>query len=118
MARELIPRLKVEYQAARPLFLRVVGQYDAAWQDSLRDDSRTDDPILIRNPDTGVYERALAQSNNGLRVDWLVSFTPSPGTVMYFGYGSSLSEPEAFKFNGLHRLRDQFFAKLTYLFRA
>jgi hypothetical protein len=118
VARELIPRLKVEYQVARPLFLRVVGQYDAAWQDSLRDDSRTNDPILIRNPDTGVYERALAQSSNGLRVDWLVSFTPSPGTVMYFGYGSSLSEPGAFKFNGLHRLRDQFFAKLTYLFRA
>jgi hypothetical protein len=118
VARELIPRLKVEYQAARALFLRVVGQYDAAWQDSLRDDSRTNDPILIRNPDTGVYERAIAQSSNGLRLDCLVSFTPSPGTVMYFGYGSSLSEPEAFAFRGLHRLRDQFFAKLTYLFRA
>jgi hypothetical protein len=118
VARELIPRLKVEYQAARALFLRVVGQYDAAWQDSLRDDSRTDDPILIRNPATGVYERALAQSSNGLRLDWLVSFTPSPGTVMYLGYGSSLSEPEAFAFRGLHRLRDQFFAKVTYLFRA
>ncbi|HMA43182.1 MAG TPA: DUF5916 domain-containing protein [Gemmatimonadales bacterium] len=118
VARELIPRLKVEYQAARALFLRVVGQYDAAWQDSLRDDSRTNDPILIRNPATGVYERALAQSSNGLRVDWLVSFTPSPGTVMYVGYGSSLSEPDAFKFSALHRLRDQFFAKITYLFRA
>ncbi len=118
VAREMIPRLKVEYQAARALFLRVVGQYDAAWQDSLRDDSRTNDPILIRNPATGVYERAAAQSSNGLRLDWLVSFTPSPGTVMYLGYGSSLSEPEAFAFRGLHRLRDQFFAKVTYLFRA
>ncbi len=118
VARELIPRLKVEYQVARPLFLRIVGQYDAAWQDSLRDDSRSNDPILIRNPATGVYERATAQSSNRLRLDWLVSFTPSPGTVMYFGYGSSLSEPEAFAFRGLHRLRDQFFAKLTYLFRA
>ncbi len=118
VAREMIPRLKVEYQAARALFLRVVGQYDAAWQDSLRDDSRTNDPILIRNPATGVYERAAAQSSNGLRLDWLVSFTPSPGTVMYLGYGSSLSEPEAFAFRDLHRLRDQFFAKVTYLFRA
>lgn len=118
VAREMIPRLKVEYQAARSLFLRVVGQYDAARQDSLRDDSRTNDPILIRNPETGIYERATAQSRNALRVDWLVSFTPSPGTVMYLGYGSSLSEPEAFAFRGLHRLQDQFFAKVTYLFRA
>lgn len=118
VARELIPRLKVEYQVARPLFLRIVGQYDAAWQDSLRDDSRTNDPILIRNPATGIYERALTQSRNSLRVDWLVSFTPSPGTVMYLGYGSSLAEPEAFAFHGLHRLQDQFFAKVTYLFRA
>jgi hypothetical protein len=118
VAREMIPRLKVEYQAARSLFLRVVGQYDAARQDSLRDDSRTNDPILIRNPATGIYERAAAQSRNALRLDWLVSYTPSPGTVMYLGYGSSLIEPEAFAFRGLHRLRDQFFAKLTYLFRA
>ena len=77
-----------------------------------------DDPILIRNPATGVYERATAQFSNGLRLDWLASFTPSPGTVMYLGYGSSLSEPEAFAFRGLHRLQDQFFVKLTYLLRA
>lgn len=118
VAREMIPRLRVEYQAARSLFLRLVGQYDAARQDSLRDDSRTDDPILVRSAETGVYERAAAQSRNALRLDWLVSYTPSPGTVMYLGYGSSMMEPEAFAFRDLHRLQDQFFLKVTYLFRA
>jgi len=34
------------------------------------------------------------------------------------GYGSGLMEPEAFAFRGLHRLQDQFFAKVTHLFRA
>jgi hypothetical protein len=52
-----------------------------------------------------------------MRVDWLVSYTPSPGTVFYLGYGSSLAEPEAFAFRGLHRLSDGFFAKVSYLYR-
>jgi hypothetical protein len=117
VARDLIPRLKVEYQVARPLFVRVVGQYQASWQDSLRDDSRSNDPILIFNPATGTYERAVAQSSNTMRVDWLLSYTPSPGTVIYLGYGSSLAEPEAFAFRDLHRTSDGFFAKVSYLFR-
>jgi len=117
VARDLIPRIKVEYQVSRPLFVRVVGQYQASWQDSLRDDSRSNDPILIYDPATKTYVRAAAQSSNTMRVDWLVSYTPSPGTVFYLGYGSSLAEPEAFAFRGLHRLSDGFFAKVTYLFR-
>ena len=42
-----IPRLKIEYQVSRPLFLRLVGQYVQDETDSLRDDSRTGAPILI-----------------------------------------------------------------------
>jgi uncharacterized protein DUF5916 len=117
VARDLIPRIKLEYQVSRPLFVRVVGQYQASWQDSLRDDSRSNDPILIFNPATGTYERAVAQSSNTMRVDWLLSYTPSPGTVLYLGYGSSLAEPEAFAFRDLHRTSDGFFAKVSYLFR-
>ena len=97
--------------------MRVVGQYQASWQDSLRDDSRSNDPILIFNPATGTYERAVAQSSNTMRIDWLLSYTPSPGSVVYLGYGSSLAEPEAFAFRGLHRLSDGFFAKVSYLYR-
>ncbi|HYK09298.1 MAG TPA: DUF5916 domain-containing protein [Gemmatimonadales bacterium] len=117
VARQLIPRLKVEYQVSRPLFVRVVGQYVSTFQDSLRDDSRTNDPILIKNPSTGVYERALQFTQNGFRMDWLVAFTPSPGTVLYAGYGSSLDDQGTFAFRGLQRTADGFFTKFTYLFR-
>ncbi len=116
VGRDMIPRVKAEYQVTRSLFVRLVGQYQASWQDSLRDDSRTNDPILIRDP-SGVYVRAAAQSTNALRFDWLVSFTPSPGTVVYAGYGSSLTEAEAFAFRGVRRLSDGFFAKVSYLLR-
>ena len=112
-----IPRLAVEYQLSRPVFLRLVGQYDSQWQDSLRDDSRTNDPILIKDPTTGVYARATARTTNAVRFDWLLSYHPTPGTVMYAGYGNSLTEPDALAFRDLHRTSDGFFVKFSYLFR-
>ena len=117
--REVIPRLKMEYQVSRAIFVRFVGEYRSAHQDDLRDDARTNHPILIRDPADGVFKRSLAlrQETNELRVDWLFSFQPTPGTVFFAGYGSSLVEPESFRFGGLKRTKDGFFTKLSYLFR-
>ena len=111
-----IPRLKIEYQVSRPVFVRLVGQYDSQWQDALRDDSRTNLPIVIRNS-SGVYRPTVAQTNNAVRVDWLLSYHPTPGTVLYAGYGNSLTEPDALAFRDLRRTSDGFFVKLSYLFR-
>jgi hypothetical protein len=112
-----IPRLKVEYQLSRPIFLRVVGQYMSNRTDALRDDSRTGGAILIRDPVTGAFTRTTATTVNTFRVDWLFSFHPTPGTVGYLGYGASLDEATPFRFRGLSRTTDGFFAKLSYLFR-
>lgn len=112
-----IPRLKIEYQLARPIFLRLVGQYDARFQDSLRDDTRTNFPVLLRDPVTGTFRRATRQVSNDFRVDWLFSYRPNPGTVFFLGYGSSLTETESFTFRDLHRVNDGFFVKASYLFR-
>ncbi len=113
-----IPRLKVEYQVSRAVFLRLVGQYTSNRQSDLRDDSRTNYPILIRDPTDGVFKLATAREDNVLRVDWLFSYQPSPGTVFFAGYGSSLSEPLAFRFRRFERTSDGFFLKLSYLFHA
>jgi len=110
-----IPRLKVEYQVARPIFLRLVGQYDIQRRDSLRDDSRTNFPVLIYQ--NGVYSRAGLVRSNNLRVDWLFSFQPNPGTVLFAGYGSSLTETDPFTFRDMRRTGDGFFVKLSYLLR-
>lgn len=111
-----IPRLKVEYQLARAIFFRVVGEYDASKQDALRDETRTFAPILLKQPN-GTFVPAAASTNNQFRVDWLFSYQPSPGTVLFAGYGSTLTELDAFRFNSLGRTSDAFFVKLTYLFR-
>ncbi|MBA2627629.1 MAG: hypothetical protein H0U85_06425, partial [Gemmatimonadales bacterium] len=110
-----IPRLKVEYQLARPIFIRIVGQYIQQKTDSLRDDSRTNAPILIA---TGSgYERSAVRINNEFHGDLLFSYQPMPGTVIFAGYGSTLDEPDAFRFRSLRRTSDSFFAKVSYLFR-
>ena len=113
-SRANVPRVKVEYQISRPLFLRFVGQYDSRTRDALRD-PRTELPIvIIRNGHPALATKA---TTHDLRVDWLVSFVPNPGTVVFAGYGASLTEPEAFRFHELQRVRDGFFVKLSYLFR-
>jgi hypothetical protein len=115
--RQRIPRLKVEYQLARPLFIRLVGEYNSYEQDDLRDEQRTNAPILIFNRNAGQYQRATAFSDNAFRGDVLLSFTPVPGTVFFAGYGSTLAEPESFKFQDFRRRSDGFFLKASYLFR-
>ena len=55
---------------------------------------------------------------NAFRVDVLFSYKPTPGTVFFFGYGASLTEPDAFRFQNLTRRSDGFFLKASYLFRA
>jgi len=105
-----IPRLKIEYQLTRAIFFRYVGQYAAEERDSLRD-PRSGRPLLIDSLPQPRF------TSIGFRNDFLFSYKPTPGTVFFFGYGSSLSEPTAFSFRDLRRTSDGFFLKASYLFR-
>lgn len=116
IAQTIIPRLDLEYQLSRSTFIRVVGQYDAAYQDSLRDDGRTNLPIFIRSS-SGAFTRAAAGSSNVFSGSILFSYRPVPGTVAFIGYGNDAVEPGALQFSGLRRQDDNFFVKLSYLFR-
>jgi hypothetical protein len=112
-----IPRLKAEYQATRSIFLRAVGEYSIERRDALRDDARTELPIAIRNASTGLYERTNAWRQARLRVDWLFSYQPTPGTVVFAGYGSTLADEETRRPYRLERRDDGFFAKVSYAWR-
>jgi hypothetical protein len=118
VGRTMIPRVDAEYQITRAIFIRLVGQYDAEYQDSLRDDSRSQLPIYIKNPLTGAFSRASAATSNVLEGSVLFSYQPVPGTVAFFGYGNDANEPLALHFTGLRRQADSFFLKLSYLFRV
>jgi Domain of unknown function (DUF5916) len=115
-----IPRLKLEYQVSRPVFLRLVGEYASERQDDLRDHTRTEAPLLIFDPDAGDFVRATAFTRRSFRGDLLFSYQPNPGTVLFAGYGSTLRDPvdptDPLR-EGLRRAADGFFFKMSYLFR-
>ncbi len=112
-----IPRLEVEYQVSRPVFLRVIAEYRSNSQDDLRDVAGTNLPLVVRDPATGTYTRQSAFEDNSLRMDALFSYQPTPGTVLFVGYGNLLNEPHAFRFDRLSRTSSGLFVKLSYLFR-
>ena len=109
-----VPRLKVEYQLTRSIYVRYVGQYTALHTDSLRDDSRTNAPILIC---TATCVRSAQVNNNQFRSDFLFAYQPVPGTVFFLGYGATEVEMDPFTFRSLQRTTDGLFMKLSYLFR-
>lgn len=115
-----IPRLKIEYQLSRPIFLRLVGEYTSERQDDLRDHTRTEAPLLIFDPEVGEFIRAVAFRRESFRGDLLFSYQPNPGTVLFAGYGSTLRDPvdpgDPLR-TGLRRSEDGFFFKASYLFR-
>jgi hypothetical protein len=113
--RTRIPRLRAEYQLARPVFVRIVSQYESSRRAALRD-PRTGAVLLTRAAD-GTYVPTVARASNALRTDWLFSFRPSPGTVFFAGYGNTLTEPGALEFRDLRRVSDGFFVKASYVFR-
>jgi hypothetical protein len=110
-AQSTIPRLKIEYQPRRSLFVRVVTEYQFNSRDALYDPV-TGWPIHVDG------RAVAAQEANGLRTDILFSFEPTPGTVVFVGYGASLAkDPYLSQAPGYTRTSDGFFVKLAYLFR-
>ena len=110
------PRVKIEYQITPTIFLRGVVQYTAKFRDNLRDNSRTELPIYFKDSD-GQHIPALSETNNNIEADFLFSYRPMPGTLVFFGYGSALTEPNQFRFKSMARQSDGFFLKVSYLFQ-
>jgi hypothetical protein len=111
-----IPRVKLEYQLSRPLFVRFVGQYRSQERAALRD-PQSGEPILVRDQETDQLMLSTATASNNLRTDWLLSYRPIPGTVLFAGYGSGYNGTEGYSLRGLDRTEDGFFFKVSYLFR-
>jgi hypothetical protein len=111
--RNMIPRVKVEYQLTRSIFLRLVGEYDLSEHDDLRDETRTFYPLIVRG------QLATATRDRSLHGDFLFSYQPHPGTVVFFGYGSEADgapDPaQRFAWQPLRRMSDYFFVKCSYV---
>lgn len=109
-ARTVIPRLRAELQPTRALLFRAVAEYRAERQAAL-EDARTGAPLMFDGAPLGPLR------SGQLRFDLLASFRPTPGTIAFIGYGSSLEGSRDFVLRDLERRRDGFFVKLAWQFR-
>jgi len=113
--RNMIPRVKLEYQITRAIFMRLVGEYDLSEHADLRDETRTFYPLIIGG------QLATASRARSLHGDYLFSYQPTPGTVLFLGYGSQADgipdQAQRFNWQPLKRTSDYFFVKYSYLLR-
>ena len=128
VANNRIPRLKVEYQIARPVFVRLVGEYTTLFRDALRDEGRTGRPIITFDECANfAFQQTVACQRSSFRGDFLFSYQPNPGTVVFLGYGAGYADtrlaaqqfefPRSLGFRGYNRTDDALFVKASYLFR-
>ena len=118
-SRALVPRLRVEYQITRAFAVRGLAQYSVEEVDVLRAPDggeylRDGEPFRLRRGNLPSY---LEPQLNPLRLDVLLSYRPSPGTVAFLGYGREVTDEEAFRFGGFQPRVDGLFFKVSYLFR-
>jgi uncharacterized protein DUF5916 len=112
-------RLKTEYQITPAIFARVVSELEGLDRLALRDESRTNGPLLFRSPD-GTLTRSIRTLQRTVRTDWLLAWQPGPGRVFFAGYGNNAEPDEttlsAF-FGRRFRRTESFFVKASYLWR-
>jgi hypothetical protein len=118
-SRALVPRLRAEYQLTRAFAIRGLAQYSVEEVDVLRAPDgrpylRDGESFRVRRGNRPAWDAAQL---NPLRLDLLLSWRPSPGTVAFLGYGREVTDDEAFRFDGLAPRTDGLFLKLSYLFR-
>lgn len=111
-----VPRVRLEYQVARPFFIRLVSQYEASRREPFVDWKTGN--ILLRKDADGNWVPAVRNVSNVLRSDLLFSYRPRPGTVFFAGYGSGMTEEKALSFRGLERASDSFFIKASYFWES
>ena len=113
---QVVPRLRLEYQFSRALFLRFVGQMESRDRTALRD-PRTEQPLFRRTTSGKFVPQSARRSLLG-RADVLVSYLPSPGTVVYVGYGTGVDASETMRPTDVQRTNDGAFVKFSYLYRV
>lgn len=104
-----IPRAKIQYQLTRALFARAIVQYNLQKRDALRTPDGA--PLIIDGePSEEVREGQL-------QYDLLLSYEPSPGTIVYAGWSRVREGPYTYRFGDLTPVAEGLFIKVSYLFR-
>ena len=112
----VIPRVRSQYQFSRSLFLRTIFEYGHQESAALRDPASGRLLFACDAPGVGCDARDGSVSND-FRIEGLLGYEPSPGTVFYLGYTREMEDASAFGFRNVRPMRDGLFVKVSYLFR-
>ncbi len=108
-----IPRLQARYQFSRALFTRVIGEYSSQERGAVLDPS-TGQPLYVCSEDC----RGLEGSDRyDFRVEALLGYEPSPGTVFFVGYSRDWRDTQSFRFRDITSRSEGLFVKLSYRYR-
>jgi len=102
--------LRAQYQFSKALLARVIAQYNLNERDQLRDPT-TGQPLLIDG------SRVEAIDEGDFQGQVLVSYEPSPGTIVYVGYSFLREGINTYDISRMEPMADGLFVKFSYLFR-
>lgn len=108
-----IPRIRARYQFSRSLFVRTIGEYSSQERGDVLDPVSGSAILFCRDscsPRTG-------SDNHDFRLEGLLGYEPTPGTVVFVGYTRSWQDTVGFRFQDLSPRSDGLFVKLSYRFR-
>ena len=105
-----LSRIRLQYQFGRSVFARFIGQYDLEERSALQHPV-TGQPLVVR----GVLQ--AARSRGDFQSQALLSYEPSPGTVVFLGYSRVMDGPYGYSLGDKGLRSDGFFVKVSYLFR-
>jgi hypothetical protein len=109
-----IPRIQARYQLTRALYVRGIGEYANQERGALLDPETGQQVWSCSSGDC--YARSGSDQHD-FRVETLLGYEPSPGTVVFFGYTRQFRDTSAFSFDQVQPVADGLFLKLSYRFR-
>ncbi|MBT8488895.1 MAG: carbohydrate binding family 9 domain-containing protein [Gemmatimonadetes bacterium] len=109
-----IPRIQGRYQISRSLFVRGIGEYSSQVRGDVLD------PVTGEQVYTCGGDSCRARNGSDrhdFRLEGLLAYEPSPGTVVFFGYTREFEDTSGFGFRDVRPTADGLFLKLSYRFR-
>ena len=109
-----IPRIQTRYQLTRAMYVRGIGEYASQERGALLDPESGEQVWRCDGADCDAVE---ASTSHDFRVEGLLGYEPSPGTVLFLGYTRQFRDSSAFGFRQVRPTADGLFLKLSYRFR-
>ncbi len=113
-SRAIIPRTRAQYQFTRSIYVRAVAEYSSQEREPLRDPV-SGTPLLFCGAVTCTASSGFQQHR--LLGQLLFAYQPTPGTVVFVGWGHTARDDRALGFSGLESQTDGLFVKGSYRLR-